>query len=101
ERKRLNCQAAMPSFCRIRTRWRPLSKKRPRPRSRCASYIWATSYILDFSIVKLPVFDADGFPVQKDGATGYQALPLPAFLADAKSGLLFEAGESTKNRRSH
>ena len=36
--------------------------------------IWATGYKFDFGIVKLPVFDEDGYPVQKRGVTDYPGL---------------------------
>ena len=32
-----------------------------------ATIIWATGYNFDFSLVKLPVVDADGYPIQKRG----------------------------------
>jgi putative flavoprotein involved in K+ transport len=38
------------------------------------SIIWATGYSFDFSLVKLPVFDADGFPLQNRGVTRYPGL---------------------------
>jgi putative flavoprotein involved in K+ transport len=38
------------------------------------SVIWATGYKFDFSLVKLPVFDGDGFPVQVRGGTTYPGL---------------------------
>jgi putative flavoprotein involved in K+ transport len=59
------------------------------------SVIWATGYKFDFSLVKLPVLDEDGFPVQKRGVTEYSGLyfvGLP-FLHTVKSGLLAEVGE--------
>jgi putative flavoprotein involved in K+ transport len=55
------------------------------------SVIWATGYSFDFSMVRLPVFDDDGYPVQKRGITDYPGLyfvGLP-WLHNAKSGLLF------------
>ena len=57
--------------------------------------IWATGYKFDFSMVKLPVFDEDGYPVQKRGVTEYPGLyfvGLP-FLHTGKSGLLSGVGE--------
>jgi putative flavoprotein involved in K+ transport len=60
------------------------------------SVIWATGYKFDFSMVKLPVFDEDGYPVQKRGVTEYPGLyfvGLP-FLDTGKSGLLFGVGEN-------
>jgi putative flavoprotein involved in K+ transport len=56
--------------------------------------IWATGYKFDFSLVKLPVFDEDGFPVQKRGVTDYPGLyfiGLP-FLHTSQSGLLNGVG---------
>src|SRR5262249_44645840 len=53
--------------------------------------IWATGYSFDFSMVKLPIFDSDGYPIQQRGITGYPGLyfvGLP-WSHNAKSGLLF------------
>jgi putative flavoprotein involved in K+ transport len=61
------------------------------------SVIWATGYKFDFSLVKLPVFDEDGYPVQKRGVTEYPGLyfiGLP-FLHTSKSGLLHGVGDDT------
>jgi putative flavoprotein involved in K+ transport len=38
------------------------------------SVIWATGYSSDFSMVRLPIFDADGYPVQQRGVTRYPGL---------------------------
>ena len=57
--------------------------------------IWATGYKFDYSMVKLPIFDSDGFPIQKRGVTEYPGLffvGLP-WLHNAKSGLLYGAGQ--------
>jgi putative flavoprotein involved in K+ transport len=57
--------------------------------------IWALGYDFDFSFVKLPVTDADGYPVQQRGATQYPGLffiGLP-WLNKYKSGLLVGVGE--------
>ena len=59
------------------------------------SIIWATGYTFDFSLVKLPIFDEDGYPLQQRGVTEYPGLffvGLP-FLYTAKSSLLFGVGE--------
>jgi putative flavoprotein involved in K+ transport len=58
--------------------------------------IWATSYAFDFSLVKLPVLDADGFPIQAAGVSAYPGLyfaGLP-WLPTAKTGLLFGVGDN-------
>ena len=60
-----------------------------------ANVIWATSYRFDFSLVKLPILDRDGYPIQKRGVTGFPGLffvGLP-WLHNAKSGLIFGVGE--------
>src|SRR3974390_3269488 len=57
--------------------------------------IWGTGYAFDFSMVKLPVLDGDGFPVQARGVTAYPGLffvGLP-WLHSAKSGLIYGVGE--------
>ena len=59
------------------------------------SVVWGTGYKFDFSLVKLPVFDKDGFPVQKRGVTespGLYFIGLP-FLHTVKSGLLSGVGD--------
>jgi len=59
------------------------------------SVIWATGYKFDFSLVKLPVVDKDGFPVQKRGVTDYPGLYFVGmpWLYKAQSGLLFGVGD--------
>ena len=52
-------------------------------------------YRFDFNLVKLPVFDSDGYPVQNNGVTDYPGLffvGLP-WLYKLKSGLLIGVGE--------
>lgn len=62
--------------------------------------IWATGYTFDFSLVKLPIFDSDGYPYQKQGVvTDYPGLffvGLP-WLAGQKSGLLLGVGQQAHN----
>jgi putative flavoprotein involved in K+ transport len=57
--------------------------------------IWATGYSFDFSMVQLPIFDKDGYPVQKRGVTDYPGLYFVGlhWLHNAKSGLLFGMAE--------
>jgi len=60
-----------------------------------SSVIWATGYKFNFRLVKLPVFDEDGYPVQKRGVTDFPGLyfiGLP-FLHTGKSGLLAGVGD--------
>lgn len=59
------------------------------------SVIWATGYKFDFSLVRLPVVDEDGFPVQKRGVTDYPGLYFVGmpWLYKAQSGLLFGVGD--------
>ena len=57
--------------------------------------IWATGYSFDFSTIKLPVVDGDGFPIQTRGVCAYDGLffvGLP-WLHTAKSGLIYGVGE--------
>lgn len=57
--------------------------------------IWATGYAFDFSMIRLPVLDEDGYPIQTRGVTAYPGLffvGLP-WLHDAKSGLIYGVGK--------
>ena len=59
------------------------------------SVLWATGYSFDFSMVKLPVVDKDGYPMQRRGVTKYPGLyfvGLP-WLHNAKSGLIHGVSE--------
>jgi putative flavoprotein involved in K+ transport len=58
------------------------------------SIIWATGYRFDFSMVQLPIFDEDGYPIQQRGVTavpGLYFVGLP-WLDTMKSGLLMGVG---------
>jgi len=60
------------------------------------SIIWARGYQFDFSLVKLPIFDEDGYPAQQGGVTAYPGLyfvGLP-WLPAQKSGLLLGVREN-------
>jgi hypothetical protein len=60
--------------------------------------IWATGYSFDFSMVKLPVTDGDGFPLQTRGVTAFPGLffvGLP-WLHTAKSGLIYGLSEDAR-----
>jgi putative flavoprotein involved in K+ transport len=60
-----------------------------------STIIWAIGYSFDFSMVKLPVVDADGYPRQKRGVTAYEGLyflGMP-WLHSRSSGILFGVGD--------
>jgi putative flavoprotein involved in K+ transport len=60
--------------------------------------IWATGYGFDFSLLKLPVTDGDGFPIQTRGVTAFPGLffvGLP-WLHTAKSGLIYGLSEDAR-----
>jgi len=60
-----------------------------------STILWATGYGFDFSLVKLPVVDADGYPVQRRGVTPFPRLyflGMP-WIHKHKSGLLFGVGD--------
>ncbi len=60
-----------------------------------SSVVWATGYTFDFGLVKLPVRDENGYPVQRRGVTAYAGLyfvGLP-WLHTGASGLLVGVGE--------
>ena len=60
--------------------------------------IWATGYSFDFSMVRLPVTDSDGFPIQTRGVSAFPGLffvGLP-WLHTAKSGLIYGLGEDAR-----
>jgi putative flavoprotein involved in K+ transport len=57
--------------------------------------LWATGYSFDFSLVRLPVLDTDGYPVQTRGVTAFDGLyflGMP-WLYNRRSGLLFGVGD--------
>lgn len=60
--------------------------------------IWALGYEFDFSLVRLPIFDSDGFPIQQRGVTTYPGLffvGMP-WLYKYKSGHLVGVGEDAE-----
>jgi putative flavoprotein involved in K+ transport len=62
------------------------------------SIIWAMGYQFDYSLVKLPVVDVDGFPLQKRGVTNYSGLyfiGMP-WLFKRQSSLLYGIGEDAE-----
>ena len=68
-----------------------------------STVIWTTGYKFDFSLVKMPVFDEDGYPVQKRGVTEFPGLyfvGLP-FLPTIKSGPLAGVSEVAAHVSEH
>ena len=65
--------------------------------------IWAMGYSFDFSLVRLPVFDADGFPVQERGVTEHPGLYFVGmpWMPKWKSGLLVGVGEAAEHVAEH
>jgi putative flavoprotein involved in K+ transport len=60
--------------------------------------LWSAGYAFDFSLVKLPLADGDGYPIQQRGVTQYPGLyfiGLP-WLYKYKSGLLVGVGEDAE-----
>lgn len=57
--------------------------------------VWATGYRPDLGWLRLPILDADGYPVQRRGVTGVPGLYLLGldWLYTAKSGLFGGVGE--------
>ncbi len=64
-----------------------------------STIIWATGYTFDFSLVKLPVCDADGFPIQTRGVTNYEGLYFVGmpWMPSLKTGILVGVGESARH----
>ena len=58
--------------------------------------VWAMGYIFDYSMVKLPVVDHDGFPIQSAGVTKYPGLYFVGmpWMPSEKSGFLLGVGDS-------
>lgn len=63
------------------------------------SVIWATGFSFDFSWIKLPVFDQDGYPIQDCGVSDYPGLYFVGmtFLCTGSSGLLAGVGDDAKH----
>ena len=67
------------------------------------SIIWATGYRYDFGLVKAPVLDSDGFPIQTRGVTEHPGLffvGMP-WMPSLKTGVLAGVGECAEHIASH
>ena len=60
--------------------------------------IWATGYSFDYSWIKLPVVDEDGYPIQDCGVSNYPGLYFVGmtFLCNGISGLLAGVGDDAR-----
>lgn len=59
--------------------------------------IWATGYTFDYGLVKVPVFEGGGFPIQTRGVTssaGLYFVGMP-WMPTLRSGILIGVGESS------
>jgi putative flavoprotein involved in K+ transport len=63
-----------------------------------STVIWAMGYSFDYGLVKLPVRDADGFPIQISGATSYAGLYFVGmpWMPTERSGFLIGVGEAAR-----
>jgi putative flavoprotein involved in K+ transport len=68
-----------------------------------STIIWARGYSFDYSFVKLPVTDEDGYPIQQRGVTHYPGLYFigMSWLYKHKSPLLMGVGEDADYIASH
>ena len=65
--------------------------------------IWAIGYEFDYSFVKVPMTDEDGYPIQQRGVTQYPGLYFVglSWLHKRKSPLLMGVGEDADYIASH
>ena len=65
--------------------------------------IWATGYSFDYSLLKMPVLDKDGFPIQDAGVSQYEGLYFVGmpWMPSEKSGFLIGVGESARQIAAH
>jgi putative flavoprotein involved in K+ transport len=65
--------------------------------------IWAIGYTFDYSLVKLPVQDEDGFPIQTSGVSSYPGLYFVGmpWMPSERSGFVLGVGEAAQQIASH
>ncbi len=63
------------------------------------SVVWATGYDIDYSFVRFPVFDRDGFPIQEQGVTGYPGLTFAGvpWMPGQRTGNFLGVSESARH----
>jgi putative flavoprotein involved in K+ transport len=72
-------------------------------KEKISTIIWCIGYTFDYSMVRLPVFDQDGFPIQSRGVTnetGLYFVGMP-WMPTERSGTLFGIGDAAKYIASH
>jgi putative flavoprotein involved in K+ transport len=67
------------------------------------SIVWAAGYDFDFGLVKLPIFDEFGYPMQERGVTDHPGLYFLGlhFLHTIKSGLFYGIAEDAAHVAEH
>ena len=65
--------------------------------------LWAIGYDFDYSLIKLPITDEDGYPIQQRGVMAYPGLYFVglSWLHKRKSPLLMCVGEDADYIASH
>ena len=68
-----------------------------------SSIIWATGYTYDYGLLKMPVFDGTGFPMQTRGVTSHPGLYFVGmpWMPSLKTGILAGVGEFAEHIASH
>jgi putative flavoprotein involved in K+ transport len=68
-----------------------------------STVLWGTGYTYDFSWIRLPVLDQDGYPIQERGISPYAGLYFMGlyWLHDRKSGLLWGVGQDAEYIAQH
>ena len=68
-----------------------------------SSIVWAIGYGFDYSLVRLPVVDDDGFPRQERGVTDYPGLYFVGmpWMPSERSGFLLGVGDAAGHVVSH
>jgi putative flavoprotein involved in K+ transport len=64
-----------------------------------STVVWATGFTFDFDLLKVPVLDKNGFPIQERGVTRHPGLSFVGmpWMPSIKPGTLAGAGESAKH----
>jgi putative flavoprotein involved in K+ transport len=68
-------------------------------RAGVTTVVWATGYGFDYGLVKLPVRDGDGFPIQTRGVTSYPGLAFVGqpWMPAERSGFLLGVGDAAEH----